>query len=746
MIKSLKKIFYYLLFFLIITVSFEHSAEEILIYADEITYDKNNNIIGKGNAKIINNNQIVISELIIYNQKTKVYTIPKEFSFKDDKNNYYYGSSGKFFKNLNHAIIEDIKLLLNDGSRIVGKSGIREGDIDLITKGSYSPCTSKIKIKNFICPIWQLEGEKILHDNEKLFLYHKHAKMKILNVPAYYIPYIITPSPLRKGRKSGFLNPSIAFNFIETKTPKSIALPYYFNINIDKELTFTPYINYGGGVDSSQRLLFDYNQLISGGTLNIDSSISTNLENQNNEDWFQNGSLITSYKKNLNENYNINFRSALQTSRTYLRTTDPDNPMSTDTSLSTTLNLYGYGVHKTNDRLVVNASTYQVVQGDEDNKTSPTTLPYITYKTGKNNYKSINYYNNFQFYNIFREIGTTAHAQKQKKISHYITADKSFYYAKSKITLKTELHNQYFDTENKKIGDKDNSIEYTKIFPMSSITIETPFRHIKSNIVVSPKVITVINSSQSNSDKISNEESSNNTYDILNQTHLNRYTGTDKLDNSKRITYGFEIAKNKIILNFSQNYEFLKNSNYHNEQGNKYYLSDALGSLKYNGEKNTLNYQTRYNPHLKGVVSQSLTFSNTSKIGKSNLTYTDTKSEVNNLLKDATEVLSYSFASKKIKKYSKIRFSGSQDLRTDKQKEFSFGYSYFDECFGVNLDFGRKKFTDDELKPEDTLTLLFSFKNLGSYKSTNLAVSETDKQDIQWKASSINNTVFNNNQ
>ena len=28
---------------------------------------------------------------------------------------------------------------------------------------------------------------------------------------------------------------------------------------------------------------------------------------------------------------------------------------------------------------------------------------------------------------------------------------------------------------------------------------------------------------------------------------------------------------------------------------------------------------------------------------------------------------------------------------------------------------------------------MFSFKYLGTYKSTNLAVSELDKQDIQWE-------------
>ena len=42
---------------------------------------------------------------------------------------------------------------------------------------------------------------------------------------------------------------------------------------IDKELTLTPILRYGGGVDSSQRFLFDYNQLISGGNLDIDLSV-----------------------------------------------------------------------------------------------------------------------------------------------------------------------------------------------------------------------------------------------------------------------------------------------------------------------------------------------------------------------------------------------------------------------------------------------------------------------------------------
>ena len=37
---------------------------------------------------------------------------------------------------------------------------------------------------------------------------------------------------------------------------------------------------------------------------------------------------------------------------------------------------------------------------------------------------------------------------------------------------------------------------------------------------------------------------------------------------------------------------------------------------------------------------------------------------------------------------------------------------------------------------------MFSFKNLGAYKSSNLAVSEIDKQDIEWENTGVDNEKF----
>ena len=99
----------------------------------------------------------------------------------------------------------------------------------------------------------------------------------------------------------------------------------------------------------------------------------------------------------------------------------------------------------------------------------------------------------------------------------------------------------------------------------------------------------------------------------------------------------------------------------------------------------------------------------------------------------------------KFLKFSKIQINGLYDLKKEINKEYTVGYRYFDECFGISLDFNRKSYEENNLKPQDILTLMFSFKNIGSYKSTNLAVSENDKQDIEWENIETNNEKFEKN-
>ena len=139
---------------ILITIVFPNfnDAKEILIFADSISYDEEENIIARGNAKIFQKNKLIVSDLIIYKKIDEQVILPSSFVFKDEKNNYFEGENGIFNKNMNLAEFDNPKIRLNDGSRIIGSKIKRNGHIDIISKGVYSPCKSKIKIVNFICP------------------------------------------------------------------------------------------------------------------------------------------------------------------------------------------------------------------------------------------------------------------------------------------------------------------------------------------------------------------------------------------------------------------------------------------------------------------------------------------------------------------------------------------------------------------------------------------------------------------
>ena len=82
--------------------------------------------------------------------------------------------------------------------------------------------------------------------------------------------------------------------------------------------------------------------------------------------------------------------------------------------------LNGYNINGNYDNLLVNLSTYQATQYDENNQTTPKILPYINYSFGEVDNKYTNYQNYLEFYNIFREKNTTVHSENQQKISHNI--------------------------------------------------------------------------------------------------------------------------------------------------------------------------------------------------------------------------------------------------------------------------------------------------------------------------------------
>ncbi|QFU21542.1 LPS assembly protein LptD [Shewanella eurypsychrophilus] len=83
---------------------------------------------------------------------------------------------------------------------------------------------------------WLLEAEKIKIDSSEEWGELWNAKLKVGDVPIFYIPYMTIP--ISDKRKSGFLFPMFSTS---TTNGVEVATPYYWNIAPEYDLTFTPH-------------------------------------------------------------------------------------------------------------------------------------------------------------------------------------------------------------------------------------------------------------------------------------------------------------------------------------------------------------------------------------------------------------------------------------------------------------------------------------------------------------------------
>lgn len=82
---------------------------------------------------------------------------------------------------------------------------------------------------------WLLEAEKIKINSEEEWGEIWNAKLRVADIPVFYIPYMTVP--VSDKRKKGFLYPSFSTS---TTNGFEVSAPYYWNIAPEYDLTFTP--------------------------------------------------------------------------------------------------------------------------------------------------------------------------------------------------------------------------------------------------------------------------------------------------------------------------------------------------------------------------------------------------------------------------------------------------------------------------------------------------------------------------
>ena len=214
------------------------------IKAESISNDEKGNLLLKGKVFIKTNFLTFRTDEALFNQSDGILELfgNVEISGLDTKI-----SSSELQANLKLQSFSIKQAEINRGDSSFGKAQEflikTSGDVELVNS-SVNNCSKEE-------PAWEISTKKITYLKEKENAVIRGIKLKIKNIPVFYLPYLRTS--IGNERMSGFLPPGLK----QTSDGLDLSFPYYFNLASNYDLILTPrYISSRGtGIASSFRYL-----------------------------------------------------------------------------------------------------------------------------------------------------------------------------------------------------------------------------------------------------------------------------------------------------------------------------------------------------------------------------------------------------------------------------------------------------------------------------------------------------------
>ena len=231
------------------------------INSNETTYI-GDDITCTGNVIIMYGGRIIVADKVVYNQKNETVIATGKVILKDEQQNVYFFTSLMVRKNFDSGEGRDVKVIMQDCSRLAAKTCIlKKGNFEL-ENAVYTPCYECLAFDELT---WQAKASHVYLDLEDTIDY-ENLTVELLGTGVLYWPYLSVPSPKIK-KKTGFLAPKFSMS---SKGGFSLLPQYFLNISEQQELILKPIITQRLG---SVAWLY-YGSRFQNGEFSIDASIT----------------------------------------------------------------------------------------------------------------------------------------------------------------------------------------------------------------------------------------------------------------------------------------------------------------------------------------------------------------------------------------------------------------------------------------------------------------------------------------
>lgn len=341
--------------------------------ADNLFFDTETDIVTADGQVEMNREAIRLrADRVVWNRKSGQVVAEGNVALRNPEGDMAYGDRIELADTLREGVIDNMLVVLENGGRMAAAQGQRfdNGNMQL-TDAAYSPCSVTNADGCPKNPSWQIRAVRVTYDKVTDKVRYHGARLELFGLPLIPLPGLSHLGSNDAG--SGILVPDIR---IDRTNGLEIAVPYYWRIASDRDLTITPhvYTNAAPMLAAEGRALTDIGSFrIHGyGTYGTLLPLNDDPDIAISKSRFR-GYLESTGRFQFDPQWSLSYSGRIATDRTFMRRYD----ISRDDRMRSTFNLERIG---SSSYLSISGWATQTLRANDSQGQQPIALPLIDYR------------------------------------------------------------------------------------------------------------------------------------------------------------------------------------------------------------------------------------------------------------------------------------------------------------------------------------------------------------------------------
>ena len=543
-------------------------ATDVLLEAREVIWDADaERAVAEGDVFLARDGYTLLAERVVYDRAAETVRARGDVVLVDPRGTASFAERMALSDDLARGFIESVAIRLEDDSLFVARRADREGDrLTTLRDVTYTPCP--------VCPdrapLWQIDAERVVHDQEKRDVYYRNATFEIAGIPVVFTPFFSHADPSVE-RRSGFLSPTFT---VDGQLGATAEVPYHWVLAPNRDLTIRPTFT----TEENAVLALDLRDLQRFGRTNATVSGTYASFGDRGEERGR-GHVFADGRYRVADDWRTGFDLRLASDDTYLRRYNISN--------ANVLDNRAYLRRFENDRFVdVEALGFQDLRPDTDQGQVPYALPQLrSALTGRVDALGAAWEVRPDLLGLYRTEGIDSRRASLRGTLSFPRVSPWGDLLEASFSLRGDLYAVRGDAAR---GVDDGEVRWRgRMIPRATFDWRRPYARVGDGGVaysVEPVASVTVAPTGLNDDAIPNEDSLDLEFDETNLLRADRFTGLDVVDEGSKVSYGLRTAatgadRDLWSIFVGQSYRFSETDVFAGVSGLEDDLSDLVGRV-----------------------------------------------------------------------------------------------------------------------------------------------------------------------